>query len=183
MNNLLKSISIILIALGITACTPKFDWREIRNADAPFIATFPGKPATHSRDIELDGIKVKLHMTAADVNQLSFAIAYAKIENNDKSLQAQQQQRALSAMQAGMLKNIQGTIVQASTSSGANSSHHSSPKNTITAIGKKQNGQAIKMLARFTQHGPWVMQIVMMGEEKAFTPDIADMFFDSIKLN
>lgn len=183
MNNLLKPISIILIALGITACTPKFDWREIRNADAPFIATFPGKPATHSRDIELDGIKVKLHMTAADVNQISFAIAYAKIENNDKNLQAQQQQRALSAMQAGMLKNIQGTIIQASALTGTSSSNNFSPKNTITAIGKKQNGQAVKMLARFTQHGPWIMQIVMIGEEKSFTPDIADMFFDSIKLN
>lgn len=159
--------------LGGVACSPKFDWREVRNNEAPFTATFPGKPASHSRDIELDGIQLKLHMTAVDVNQTSFAIAYAKIENTDKNLQVQIQQRALSAMQIGMLKNIQANIVQPTPVD--------APKNTITAIGKNQSGQPIKMIARFTQQGPWIIQAVMMGESKSFTPEIADMFFGSIQ--
>lgn len=175
MKKLMSLLFTITMVLNITACTPKFDWREIRNSEAPFIATFPGKPASHSRDIDLDGIEVKLHMLGADVNQISFAIAYAKIESGDKDLQTSHQQRALSAMQTGMLKNIQAKIIQPTPID--------APKNTITAIGKTQNGKMIKMIARFTQHGPWVIQAVMLGEEKSFTPEIADMFFGSIKLN
>ena len=175
MKKLISYLLLITSIFSISACSPQFDWREIRNNDAPFVATFPGKPASHSRDIELDGLKVKLHMTAADVNQISFAIAYAKLENSDKNLQSQHQQRALSAMQVGMLKNIQGTIVQPTPIE--------SPKNTLTAIGKTQSGKTIKMIARFVQHGPWIIQVVMMGDEQAITPEVADMFFGSIKFN
>jgi hypothetical protein len=175
MKNLTKFLCIVTMILSSTACTPKFDWREIRNSDAPFVATFPGKPASHTRDIDLDGIKVKLHMLGSDVNQISFAIAYAKIENSDKDVQAAHQQRVLSAMQTGMLKNIQAKIIQPTPVD--------APKNTLTAIGKTQKGQMIKMIARFTQNGPWVIQVVMLGEEKSFTPEIADMFFGSVKLN
>jgi hypothetical protein len=175
MKKLISCLFLITSIFSIAACSPKFDWREIRNNDAPFVAMFPGKPASHSRDIDLDGIKVKLHMTAADVNQISFSIAYAKLENNDKNLQALNQQRVLSAMQTGMLKNIQGTIVQPTPAD--------SPKNTLTAIGKAQNGKAIKMLARFTQQGPWVVQVIMMGDEKSMSPEVTDMFFGSIKFN
>lgn len=168
---------ILMTILNISACTPKFDWREFRSQDAPIIMLFPGKPASHVREVDLDGIKVNLYMTAADVNQISFAVAYAKIDDKhaDKNELAQRQQRALSAMQAGMLKNIQATIVQTTSAD--------VPKNTISAIGKTQNGQSIKLVARFTQHGPWIIQAVMLGNDKAFTPEVMDMFFGSLKFN
>lgn len=175
MNKVFSYLFLIIVVVSHTACSPKFDWREIRNNESPFVATFPGKPANHSRDIDLDGMKVQLNMTAVDVNKISFAIAYAKIDNSDKSLQAQQQQHALSAMQIAMLKNIQGQVIQPAPAE--------SPKNTMTAMGKTPNGQPVKMLARFTQHGSWVIQVVMIGEEKSFTPEAADMFFGSIKFN
>ncbi|MFZ6818861.1 hypothetical protein [Undibacterium sp. Ji22W] len=177
MKKYFRYLLILITLLGINACTPKFDWREFRSQDAPIIALFPGKPASHVREVDLDGIKVNLHMTAADVNQISFAIAYAKIEDKsvDQPMLLAQQQRALSAMQAGMLKNIQATITQPTPTD--------APKNTITAIGKSQNGQAIKLVARFTQHGPWIVQAVMLGNDKAFTPEVMDMFFGSLKFN
>jgi hypothetical protein len=78
-------------------------------------------------------------------------------------------------MQIAMLKNIQGQVIQPAPAE--------SPKNTMTAMGKTPNGQPVKMLARFTQHGSWVIQVVMIGEEKSFTPEVADMFFGSIKFN
>lgn len=160
-----------------TACTPKFDWREFRSQDAPIIMLFPGKPSSHARELDLDGIKVNLQMTATDVNQISFAVAYAKVDDLsiDKGELLIRQQRALAAMQAGMLKNIQATIVQPTPTD--------SPKNTITALGKAQNGQSMKLVARFTQHGPWIIQAVMLGNEKAFTPEVMDMFFGSLKFN
>ncbi|MBC3873518.1 hypothetical protein [Undibacterium flavidum] len=177
MKKIFRFLLILITLLGINACTPKFDWREFRSQDAPISALFPGKPASHSREVDLDGIKVTLQMTATDVNQISFAIAYAKVDDKsvDQKILLAQQQRALNAMQAGMLKNIQAKLVEPSPTD--------APKNTITALGKAQNGQSVKLVARFTQHGPWIIQAIMLGDEKAFTPEVMDMFFGSLKFN
>ena len=74
----------------LSACSPKFDWREIRMNDAPISLLMPGKPASHARDVDLNGIKVKMQMTAVDVNQISFALAYAKLDQADTNLSLEQ---------------------------------------------------------------------------------------------
>jgi hypothetical protein len=163
----------------VSACSPKFDWREIRMNDAPITLLMPGKPASHAREVDLNGIKVKMQMTAVDANQISFALAYATLDQINADLSPAQknqlQQQALDAMKQGMLKNIQGTLLEKNTPE--------LPKNTIAALGKTQNGQAVKFIGRFTIQGPWIIQAVMIGEEKYFSPDVIDMFFSSLKFN
>lgn len=163
----------------LSACSPKFDWREIRINDAPITLLMPGKPASHAREVDLNGIKVKMQMTAVDVNQISFALAYAKLDQVDASLSIEQknqlQQQALDAMKQGMLKNIQGKPLEKNTPE--------LPKNTIAALGKTQNGQVVKFIGRFVIQGPWIIQAVMIGEEKYFNPEVVDMFFGSLKFN
>jgi hypothetical protein len=175
----LHACIVIFCFFLLSACSPKFDWREVRMNDAPITLLMPGKPASHARDVDLNGIKVKMQMTAVDVNQISFAVAYAKLDQADASLSLeqknQQQQQALEAMKQGMLKNIQGTLLEKNTPE--------LPKNTIAALGKTQNGQAVKFVGRFATQGPWIIQAVMLGEEKSFDPEVVDMFFGSLKLN
>ncbi len=175
----LHAFIVIFCFLLLSACSPKFDWREVRMNDAPIALLMPGKPASHARDVDLNGIKVKMQMTAVDVNQISFAVAYAKLDQTDPSLSLEQknqrQQQALEAMKQGMLKNIQGTLLEKNTPE--------LPKNTIAALGKTQHGQAVKLVGRFVIQGPWIIQAVMLGEEKSFDPEVVDMFFGSLKLN
>lgn len=179
----ISTFLVLVCYLSISACTPKFDWREVRMNDAPITLLMPGKPASHAREVDLNGLKVQMQMTAVDVHQISFALAYAKLDLIDPNTRAeisseqknQKQQFALEAMKQGMLKNIQGTIIE--------NSDASLPKNTIVALGKSQNGQAIKFIGRFTIQGPWIIQAVMIGDEKSFNPDVVDMFFSSLKFN
>ncbi|MFC0350566.1 hypothetical protein [Undibacterium danionis] len=163
----------------LTACSPKFDWREVRMNDAPISLLMPGKPASHAKEVNLNGIKVKMQMTAVDVNQISFALAYAKLDMLDSKLNQEQisqlQQQALDAMKQGMLNNIQGKLIENNTAA--------LPKNTVAALGKTHNGQAVKLIGRFTIQGPWLIQAIMIGEEKSFKPEVVDMFFDSLKFN
>lgn len=167
----------LLLSLTLIACSPKFDWREVRNVDAPLMVLLPAKPASHSKEIDLDGIKVKMTMIAADVDQLSFAVAYAEVGKDELNglIKENRQKQALKAMQTGMLNNIQGRISQQNSLK--------APKDTIQADGKLANGQSVKLVARFMAVGPWVIQAVMIGNEKAFTPEVMDMFFGSIKFN
>jgi hypothetical protein len=172
----LHAFIVIFCFFLLSACSPKFDWREVRMNDAPISVLMPGKPASHARDVDLNGIKVKMQMTAVDVNQISFAVAYAKLDQTDTSLSLEQKkQQALEAMKQGMLKNIQGTLLEKNTPE--------LPKNTIAALGKAQNGKAVKFVGRFVIQGPWIIQAVMIGEEKFFDPEVLDMFFGSLKLN
>jgi hypothetical protein len=164
----------------LSACSPKFDWREVRAVDAPIFILLPAKAASHSKEIDLDGIKIKMTMTAADAGQISFALAYAKIDGieKDSANYQLQQEKMLAAMKSGMLKNINGKILDSNT----NITSKTAP-DLLQAIGQLKNGQSVKLIAKFTSYGPWVIQAVMIGDEKLFKPEIVDMFFGSLKFN
>lgn len=160
----LKLAAIVLVFL-ISACSPKFDWREVRGSMAPFTVLLPAKPASFSREMELGGVKLQMHMTAADAEGVSFAVGCARVDEAGKIPEV------LAAMQSGMLKNIQGT---AATPSPPGSDQ-------MEASGKLQNGQPVKLVGRFVAHGPWVYQVVAIGREKAMTPEVLDTFMTSFK--
>lgn len=163
-----------LIALScaflLCACSPKFDWREVRGSDVPYTVLMPAKPASFSRDMQLEGTQFKMEMTGADVDGVSFAIGTAKIEDASKIA------TVLAAMKNGMINNIHGTIV----SEKPGKLEHSVD---VEAHGNLQNGQPVLLVARFITRGPWVYQAVIMGREKAVTPDVIDTFMTSFKIN
>jgi len=120
---------ILFISISLSACSPKFDWREVRATDAPFSVLLPAKPASFARDMQLNGINLKMHMTAADAAGLSFALGYTKVDDPS------QLASVVAAMKAGMLKNIQADkIIEEDLNNGQ-----------IVAIGKLENGQQIKL--------------------------------------
>ncbi len=169
-----RFLALLLLTVILSACTPKFDWREVRNAEVPLSILMPAKPSSYTREMQLDGIKVALQMTAADAGQVSFALAYAKLDHLDTANLEANQEKVLNALKTGMLKNIHASQFEV-----ADARH---PKNTLVAMGQSANGQAIKLVARFFRHGPWVFQILVMGNEKAMSPEVLDMYFGSLKL-
>ena len=173
---LIKKIALILV-FGLCACTPKFDWREVRNEDNFFQVLMPGKVANANREINLNGVKTTMYMTAADVQNISFSVAYVKLDVSelDQDAGKKQQEIAFEAMKTGMLNNIQGQW--------KSSNDTLTPKNTLLAIGQRPNGQRLKMIARFEKKDPYLIQVIMLGDEKAFNSEAADMFFDSFKWN
>jgi hypothetical protein len=160
-------LKIIAIAMAFTlmACSPKFNWREVRGVDAPFTVLLPAKPASISRETEMSGVKLRMQMTAADAGSISFAVGYTKVDD------PAQYAGVLAAMKAGMLKNI-----QASSSKPLNGS-----ATDIEATGQLQNGQAVKLVGRFVEHGGWVYQLIVIGKESDLTPLVIDTFLTSFK--
>lgn len=163
----LFKFAVIALVWTLTACSPKLDWREVRGTDAPFTVLLPAKPASFSREMELDGVRLNLHMTAADADGISFAIGYAKLDDAGKSA------GVLTAMKAGMLKNIQANTSKELNQSGTD----------IEASGTRQDGQAVKLVGRFVARGNWVYQVVLIGSAKALTPEVVDTFLTSFKPN
>ncbi|HYD95127.1 MAG TPA: hypothetical protein VEC01_07370 [Noviherbaspirillum sp.] len=163
MSRLPFSLAGAACALLLAACSPKFDWREVRGGDAPFIVLLPAKPASHTRTIDLDGVKVAMTMTAAEVDGVTFAVGSAEMQD------AAQAQQALAAMKTALVRNIGGSITQEKTAGPA----------TIDVEAK--GAQARVLIARFAARDKRIYQAVMLGNEKAISRDAADTFFTSFK--
>ena len=171
--------SLLASAAILAACSPKFDWREHRSPDTHFTALFPGKPAVLTREIDLDGKKVNLTMTASEVDGNTFAIGSAVLDN------AEQAQAALPAMQTALLKNINGTVRSEKSASAASSTAagiHQRSSLSIEASGTQQ-GKPVLLVGRFVAQDKHIFQIIILGEERKLSRDTIDTFMDSVKLD
>lgn len=54
-----------LAAVLLGACSPEYNWREVRAADQGYVVMLPGKPASMTRTIQLDGLEVPMTMQGA----------------------------------------------------------------------------------------------------------------------
>lgn len=156
-------------ALTLSACSPKFDWREVRGGAVPYVAVLPAKPTTLSRPIDLDGVQVAMTMTAAEVDGVTFAIGSAEMPD------AMQAQAALNKMKTALVKNINGSIQhEKSSASGAID---------IETGGSGNDGQARRLFARFVANDKRIYQVLVVGPEKKVSREAVDTFFTSFKLN
>lgn len=168
----------LALAALLSACSPALDWRDYRSPDAPFTALFPGKPAVLMREIDLDGQKVQLTMTASEAEGNTFAIGTAVMAN------AALAQAALPAMQAALLRNINGQIVKEKSSSASSSTAagtHQKTSLSIEATGSR-NGKPVQLIGRFVAQDMRIVQIVIVGDASKLSRENIDTFMDGVKL-
>lgn len=165
-----------IVGLLLIACTPRYDWREVRGSNAPYSVLLPAKPATLSRPINLDGIQVTMTMTAAEVDGVAFAVASAELAD------AAAASSALDAMQSGMLNNIGGSVRQQhSSGSGASRSIDLEAGGALPAHAAADT--APLLVARFVSRDRRVYQAIVLGPEKAVSREAVETFFSSFKID
>jgi hypothetical protein len=162
--------------LALSACSPTYDWRSVRGADAPFVALFPAKPISYSRSVNLDGMQLVMTMTAAEVDGVTFAVGTAALPDPGKA------QAALHAMKNALVKNIGGTIRHEKSTATPGGPIPAIEIQAIGAPGAAKERPRL-LFARFTAKGQWVYQAVVIGREKAVPEDAVDTFFTSFKLD
>jgi hypothetical protein len=173
-RSLLRNAAGMALACLLLACTPKFDWREVQGAGAPYSVMLPAKPASQTRPINLDGVQVMMTMTAAEAGGVTFAVGTAELPD------AAAAQKALAAMKAALVRNIGGTV------------RHEKPVtvdpastaieiDAVGAAGKATDGQPRVLLARFIARDRRVYQLVATGGERAVPQEAVDTFFTSFK--
>ncbi len=159
----------------LSACSPALNWREVRGSEAPYTVLLPAKPASFARPVDLGGFTVEMAMTAAEVDDMNFAVASARITD------PAQRQAALAAMQAAMLRNIGSTghTEKAVTLKGG------VPATEVVATGKARNQAqvALTLHARFAMHGDRVYQVIALGPVAQLSDETADTFLSSFVLH
>ncbi|MYM66109.1 hypothetical protein GTP45_04555 [Pseudoduganella sp. FT55W] len=164
----MKRLLPLLLTLALSACSPKYDWRDYRSNDAPYAVLFPAKPATQTRSIKLDQLDVNMTMSAADIDGVVFAVGSAQLAN------AAQAPAAVDAMKTAMVKNISATITSSKTlRSGALE---------IEASGTER-GQAMRLIGRFLAKEKRVYQVIVIGPARNIEAEPVETFLTSFKLN
>jgi hypothetical protein len=162
-----------LLAALLVGCSPHFNWREFTSKDASWQATFPDKPATVSRDIDLDGTKTTMTMTAAEVGDILFAVGQANVGD------AAAANAGLAAMQTALVRNIGGSVTHSANASASNNTGTRITRD-VDATGSR-NGQPIRMQAHFEARGRTLYQVVVVGPVKALKPELTEQFIGSFK--
>lgn len=153
----------LLLAVTLSACSPKYDWRDHRGKDAPYAVLFPGKPATQTRTVRLDQLEVSMTMTAAEIDDVVFAIGSAQLAD------AAQAPAAIAAMKTAMVNNIGGSITGSKTLAGG-------------ALEVDASGKPMRLIGRFIAKNQRVYQVVVIGPAKKIEADTVETFFSSFKL-
>ncbi len=161
---------VALAATALAACTPKFNWRDYASKDAPFQVMFPDKPATHTRTIDLDGMKVEMTMTATQIDSTTFAVGAAQAPDAAKA------EAALAAMKLALVKNIGATIRSEKSAKTANGASID-----VDAVGMRK-ATPMRLVAHFESRNSQFYQVIVMGEEKDLSKENVEQFMSSFKL-
>lgn len=153
----------VLAATLLAACNPTYNWRDHASPDGAYKVLFPAKPATFTRPVDLDGLKVEMTMTAAEVDGVTFAVGSATAPD------AARAQAALPAMRRALLRNI-----------GAADSSDAPTKDglQVDASGSS-NGRPVQLNGRFVARGARMFQVIVLGKQGAAPPEQVEQFLTS----
>jgi hypothetical protein len=167
---------IIAGAACLAACNPAYNWRDYNSPDAPYRVMFPAKPSTHTRDVDLNGLKVEMTMTATEVEGVTFAVGTGTAPDPARA------QAALGEMRTALLRNLGAKVERESTAAASTGDPAAAQASIdVDAVGNA-NGQPMKLRGHFAAQGKRFYQVIVVGKEKAVTPDQADQFISSFKL-
>jgi hypothetical protein len=172
----------------LSGCMPNFNWREVRFDEQKIAATFPGKPDSMVRTIDLAGMKLPMTMQGVRVKEISYTVAWVKLPEAGLATR----DAVVSAMQAGMLRNVGAS--DAKTSDIPIQLTDISGKAISTVVAKKVlvSGLAaaektpMQMHALFAAHNGHAFQVVAVGKLEQFQKsaevlESAKIFLESVR--
>lgn len=176
---LFRSTALLSMAAALLACTPAYDWRTIQNNDDAYEVTFPAKPRSDARDIEIAGKAMHMEMQTAEAGDAVFAVGTIDLPNGEPATQ----QAALDFLQHGLARNLNAAPaahpVEIEVAAGGRL-----PGSEIAVNGTREDGQSREtrqIRARFIAKGTHAYQLAIVSTN-APPAEQVDQFFSSFKL-
>lgn len=166
---------LLAASLLLMACSPAFNWREVRPDNTAVSLLLPCKPDKASRSVPLGGQTTELAMLGCDAGGATFAIAVATVKDGS------QVAAALAGWQAATLANMKATGAGQAAPLKVPGASVQPPALLVRATGQRANGSAVQSQAAYFAHGAQVFQAVIYADR--ISPEIAETFFSSLKLD
>lgn len=163
----------VLLGIAATACSPTFNWREVRAEPTPLKALLPCKPDKASRPVPMAGREVQLQVLGCEAGGATFAVLHAELGEPGRSgeVLAQWQQATLANLRAS------GSQSAAFVPPGALALPQSV---RVSASGRRADGSAVRSEAAYFARGTQVFQAVIFADE--IRPEWAQAFFGGLAL-
>ena len=161
--------------LALAACSPTFNWREVRPENTRLSLLLPCKPDKAQRVVPFAGKPTALSMLGCDAGGVTFAVAVVDLGNpgeasNAAAILAQWQSLTLANMKAGAAQvsplPLPGTAM-------------AQPAVLVKAQGQRADGTAVTGQAAYFAHGSQLFQVVMYAGK--VPPEVAETYFSSLK--
>lgn len=163
-------------AVALGACSPTYNWRELRPAGTPLQALMPCKPDTAERVVPLDGTPIPMQMHSCEAGPLTFAVAWAELPSEDRV------PAAIRGWRAGALATLRvaGPQAEGVVTDWVVKVPGAQQPQGVQATGQSPQGQPMRMRAAYFAHGRQVFQAAVYGAQ--LPEDELATFFDGLKL-
>ena len=158
----------------MTACSPTLDWREVRPQDSGLALLFPCKPASHAREVRLDGSPRQMVLYACEAGDSTFALSQVAVSD------LREVEPALDALRSAAAANVQAgsPTARAFAVPGATPNARSG---RLDAVGRLPGGDAGQLAAVFFVQGTSLFQATVFG--RRLDGDAVDTYFSGLTLS
>lgn len=164
----------IAAALGLSACAPTLNWRDVRPEGADLFVLFPCKPSGPTRSVPLAGAPVQMTVLACEADGMTFGLSYADVGD------AARVGAALQALAAGTSANLGVGPLPVARALAVPGAASSAQGGRYELTGRQPDGQAIQARLGVFARGTLVYQATVLGNRVA--PEAVETFFGSLKV-
>ena len=172
----IRGVAASLVAATVAlACSPTFDWREVRPEGSMVALMFPCRPVKEERRTRIGTTAVPLQFHSCSAGGAIFALA--AIEAADPAAVA----ATLDAFRAQTSINLAGTV----TAQGAFSPPGATPNSRserLVIVGSRPDGRRVVAQAAFFVKGLRLYQATVLNADTPGGPEATDTFFGAIRL-
>lgn len=167
-----KLVALLATLLTLTACSPTFNWREVRPDGTRLALLLPCKPDKAEKTVPLGGRDTLLAMLGCETGGATFAVAVADIGHaaNAADVLGQWQRLSLAGIQAAEPQTRPLKLPGAT-----------GPVLVVSAEGVRADGAPVRLSAAYFAQGSQVFQAVLLVAASAPPADAAETFFSSLR--
>ncbi|TFY98400.1 hypothetical protein [Ramlibacter humi] len=164
--------ALLLAAAALGACSPTFNWREVRVDPAPLRAMLPCKPDHGSRVVAMGPRRVELAVTGCDAGGATFAVLQADLGDPGAV------DEALRNWNRATLANLHAPEGRSQPFLPPGATPLPSSVR-VSASGQRADGTAVRGEAAYFARGSSVFQAVVYAADPK--PEAVQTFFDGLK--
>lgn len=168
----MRTLLLLCLAGGITACSPTLNWREVRPEGSGAVLMLPCKPDSHARRLQLAGAEVRLTLHACSAGGVVWALGHADVDDPARVAPA------LAELRASALANI-GAADGSPLPLAVSGATPNPASGRWTVTGRLPDGRAVQEQLAVFVRGTRVYQATAVGA--ALPPEAVETFFGALQ--
>lgn len=170
--------------IGLAACNPTFNWRDVRPEGTALSLLLPCKPDKAEKKVPLGDRPVAMRLLGCDVGDVTFAVAVADVGDASQAgrVALQWQNGTLANMKAPLPVQPGGRLDKEATEVVPLKLPGAALQPSavlVKARGQRADSTPVRGQAAYFVQGSQVFQAVMYAAE--IDPEVAETFFSSLK--